>query len=338
MLAFLGRLSGVRAVTQRCAAVVGTRNFSSLGPALRRPSMLAFVRAMVERVQTQWQPARGQLIANDGKALTLRASLRQRCARMNHQTVGGGVVWAYMIQAARGCCPLKVLAVVRGAWHDTTLLRGVGLCARGPVYLMDRGFYCFALLEQWLAEGVHFIVRARQRSLVYQVLEQFSPPRRCGALQLELDARVVLGAGSAQGRPCVRLVIARLASGERLILASDRWSWGAERILAAYKQRWHIERFHRLLKETLGLAHLYSFAQNGLEFLLWTALLLALLLFASRAALQQACTIQVLATALRQARTMLGLGALWRRSACCASRARRKPCLNSLSTLQTFIQ
>jgi len=334
MLALLARLPGLRAVTQRCPRLVGTRNFSSLAAALRRPSLLRFARALVEQLQGAWRGQGGQLVALDSMAVTLRSTLRHHCAKSNRHTAGGGVVWAYLIKARRGVCPVQVLEIVRGAWHDSKILRTVSLCAHGPVYLMDRGFYCFDLLEQWLAQGVHFIVRVRERSLLYEVIEPCSAPRRIDALWLELDARVKLGGRTAKTHPCVRLIIARLASGQRLILASERWAWSAERILRAYNQRWQIERFHKLVKEALGLAHLYSFTQNGLEFLLWTALLLALLLFASATPEHAGWTIDTLREALRAARALLGLGALWRRNACITP-GRRK---SAKKKQQTIIQ
>jgi len=48
----------------------------------------------------------------------------------------------------------------------------------------------------------------------------------------------------------------------------DLLDWNAEALLEAYRKRWQIERFHRFLKETVGLAHLYSFQEAGLFLLL----------------------------------------------------------------------
>ena len=62
------------------------------------------------------------------------------------------------------------------------------------------------------------------------------------------------------------MITALLASGEKLTVVTSEMDWSAERVLEAYKKRWHIERFHKFLEETLGLAHLYSFGQRGIEF------------------------------------------------------------------------
>jgi hypothetical protein len=323
MIAFVGRLSGLRSVVERCGRLLGTQTFSSLSHALRRPSSLAFVRRLVEFLGDSHTPGWGKLVGVDGMALTLAATQRHQAKRCNRHTVGGGVVWSYAIRAGRGCCPVKVLKIVEGAWHDTTVMRGVELVARGPIYLMDRGFYAFDLLEKWLKDKVHFIVRARRRSLRYEVLKTVSPPRAIGKKRLVEDSVVRLGVASSRLRPVVRMVRALLPSGEELILVSDQMNWSAEAILAAYHKRWHIERFHRFLKATLGLAHLYSFHQSGLAFLLYTALLVALLVFLSAPA-GRIATIEVLHQYLRQTRRALGLGPAWKRNTSTRKRRRRK--------------
>ena len=314
LLAFAARLSGLRAVTRRCGSLLATANFSSLCPALRRPSSLGFLRRLVGHLEGR--PRGGSkeaLEAIDGMAVTLPKTRRHHCKKSNNATVGGGVVWAYMIDAAKGISPVKVLKLIEGAWHDTTVMRGVELIARGPVYLMDRGFYAFDLLERWLARAVRFIVRVREHDLVYQVLRTLSPPRQIADKQLELDAWVRLGGPHAKTYPQVRLIIARVASGERLILATERLKWSAERVLAAYRKRWHIERFHRFLKDTLGLAHLYSFDQSGIAFLLLTALLLALLLVLG-AREPRGETILILHAMFQAVREALGLATPWKRN------------------------
>lgn len=321
MMALVAHLSGLRETVTRCGPALGTNNFSSLSPALRRPSFLAYVKRMVGILEQQHQPRDGDLVAIDGMAVTLPATQRHNCAKVNDKAVGGGVVWAYIIDAAKGVCPVKVLKTVHGAWHDSVIMRKVSLIANGPIYLMDRGFYCIDLLAQWLHDQVRFIVRVKQRELKYDLLEIRRPARRYKGKHIALDAVVRLGAPDRKVRPVIRLVIAQLASGD-LILGSSQFDWSAEAILDAYHKRWHIERFHRFLKDTLGLAHLYSFHQNGLEFLIYTALLSALLLFFSDGG-PDGETIVVLRRILRAVRRALGLGTPWKRNTYSARRSKK---------------
>lgn len=333
MIAFVGRLSGLRAVLARCGHRVNTQHIGPLSTAVHRSSTLRFVQRLVGWLESTHKPGDEELVGLDGMALTLPKTQRHRCKKFNNKTVGGGVVWAYMVHAVKGVCPVHVLKVVEGAWHDTKVMRTVSLIPHGPVYLMDRGFYALDLLHQWLNERVRFIVRVRKRSLMYDGLERLSPPCRVGNKTVLLDARVRLGSPRAKRRPVVRLIRAVLPCGEQLILATDRFDWTTVRILDAYQKRWHIERFHRFLKDTLGLAHLYSFHQTGITFLLYTALLVALLLFLA-AADPRGEIIAVLRQMLRLVRRALGLETPWKRNTFSPRRTKRKTTSNTEKTVE----
>ena len=311
MAALVRRLSGLREIIQYYAHALATGNFSSLCPALRRPCSLRYVMALTARLESRHRPQRDDLVPIDGMAVTLPATQRHRCAKYNRRTVGGGVIWAYMIRAGRGVCPVRVLKVIEGAWRDATRMAGVALEARGPVYLMDRGFFSLVLIREWLAQGVRFIVRAR-RDAVYEVLKSLSKPRRYRNGRIELDARVRLGCPSTKAHPEARLIRAVIGK-EVLVLVTGEMRWSAERVLNGYKQRERIEQFHRYLKEVLGLAHLYNFSQSGLAFLLHVALLLAMLLSIGEPARGEE-TIAVLRRAIKQLRRSLGLGNPWKRN------------------------
>ena len=278
---------------------------------------------MVGILEAHHTPGEGDLVALDSMAVTLPKTQRHRCAKRNSNTVGGGVVWAHMVEAPAGTCPVKVLDVRDGAWHDSRVIRGVTLEAEGPIHLMDRGFYALDNLQRWREQRVHFIIRARRRSLVFENVEIRGESRRAGDLVIEHDALVRLGGAQAKAHPVVRLVIARLPDGKDLILASGLWAWPAEDLLAAYRKRWHIERFHRFVKDALGLAHLYSFHRSGLRFLVHVALLLAMLLFVS-AVDAGGETIKTLYRALRDLRAALGLGTAWRRNTHTKRQSKRK--------------
>jgi hypothetical protein len=309
------RLPGLRAIVSRCGAQLGTSNFSSLAPALARASSLHFVQRLIERLCANSKPSRGELIAVDSMALSLPKTRRHACAKMNNNTVGVGVLWSLRLGVKKkGQSPIQIHRIIDGAWHDSTLIKSIAFIARGPIYLMDRGFYAFAALNHLLAQKVNFVMRARKRSLVYQALKTVSPPRRFGALTLTEDALVRLGASRAKSHPKLRLLRAHLASGEELILVSNLLTADAEELFAHYKKRWQIERFHRLLKETLGLAHLYSFKRNGLLFLLHVAVLLALLLILGHQKSPRCNVLEILLETIKSWRRELHLENPWKRN------------------------
>jgi hypothetical protein len=316
--AFVWRLSGLREIVERLGRLLGTGNFSSLCPALARPSSLRFVAGLFESLQDRRHAVGQGLIAIDSMAVTLPASQRHRCRKYNDKTVGGGVLWAFMIHTRRGSCPVRVLKTMAGAWGDTAQMAGVELSTRGPIYLMDRGFYALKLIEQWLCQRVRFIVRARGDA-VYERLKTLSAPRGYGkAGRIEMDAWVRLGSVNAKVHPRARMIRARVGE-QLLVLVTGLRHLSAERLLDAYRQRERIEQFHRLVKEVVGLAHLYSFSQSGIEFLLYTAVLLAMLLVLGEA---QGETITVLRRTLRNLRRRIGLGQLWKRNTFLTKRAK----------------
>lgn len=336
MIAFVAQLSGLRAIAQRCGALLGSQAYSSLPAALQRSSSLAFVKALVALLETTHEPGPDDLVALDGMAVTLPKTQRHHCKKFNNNTVGGGVIWAFQVNARKGKSPLRVLHVPQGAWHDSKVLRHVALVPHGPLYLMDRGFYALELVQLWLDQGVHFLVRAKNFPLVYQTLRTVSAPRTIGALTLTLDALVRLGGASAKAHPVARLIRTTLPSGEELILVTDQLKASVEVLLANYKKRWHIERFHRLVKDTLGLAHLYSFHQHGIEFLLYTLALLVLLLYFAHNN-PQGQTIVLLRVVLKTVRSQLGLGTPWRRNMHTRRKQHRKK-QGTKKNFKTFIR
>lgn len=315
MSAFVLRLSGLRDLVRFQARTLGTQNFSSLSHALSRDVSLRFVQHLVESLEGCHRPGSDELVALDSMPLTLPRSLRHRCAKVNRNTVGGGVLWSYALNAARGCCPVKVQKVIAGPWLDAGLMDDVALIANGPVYLMDRGFVNYRLIRQWLCDNVRFVLRLRDNT-VHEVLATLSRPRPYGSGRIERDVIVRLGSSTTEVQPIVRLIVARLrtrAGTQPLLLTTSENDWTAEQVLDAYKQRTKIEEFHQFLKQTVGLAHLYSFSQTGVTFLLYTALLLAMILFLSTDR-HGRDVLTAIRAQLETLRLHCGLGHPWRRN------------------------
>jgi hypothetical protein len=327
MKAFLCRLPGLREIAGQAAHLAGSCNFSSLSHGLARASGVKFLRRLIERLQGPADYQRGEFVALDSMAVTFGKGRRHRCKDFNNRAAGGGVLWSYRIKARPGTCPVRLIELMRGAWNDAHLMRGVALEPDGPLYLMDRGFYCIDLISEWLASKVRFIVRVKAKWLRYDVLSQLSPPRRLNSgWRVGLDAMVHLGSPARKTpRPRVRLIIAYSPTGEQFIYATSESRSTAGQVIDAYKQRWHIERFHRFMKDNLGLAHLYSFDANGLEFLILSALLAAMLLFTNADPDSQRETISLLQIALSAARQQLQVPSVWRRNILAVKRRKGRP-------------
>ncbi|MCE5229098.1 hypothetical protein LLG95_05825 [bacterium] len=171
------------------------------------------------------------------------------------------------------------------------------------------------LVARWIGEHVRFIVRAKRTKIRYEPLRTMGRPRRVGAVNIFEDAIVRLGRADRKVRPLARLVRAWLPTGEELILVSGMTCASAEYLLQTYCQRWQIERFHFYLKETLGLAHLYSFQQNGLAFLAQVAVLVSvLLIMAGDGDANGGLTVDRMRAALKRLRQLCGVYGLWHRN------------------------
>jgi hypothetical protein len=322
MIALVLGLPGLRAVAERGAGLLDGCNHSALSHALRRMSSLTMIEYLLDLLTPRHAPGPGDLIAIDSMPLTLPATLQHGCARITRDTVGGGVLWAFALNAARGVNPVRILKIIEGAWSDTPLMADVELAADGPIYLMDRGFYAIDLVAHWIRERVRFIVRAKRTKMRYEVLRTMGRPRRVGLLRIVEDAIVRLGRKDRKVRPIARLVRAWLPTGEELILVSSMTCASAEYLMETYRQRWQIERFHYYLKETLGLAHLYSFQQNGLAFLAQVAVLISVLLILDGDDADGGLTVDRLRAALKRLRRLCGVHGLWRRNTMCKGQHR----------------
>lgn len=316
MVALLHRFSGLREIAEKLGKTLGTTNFSSLSHALARESSLAYARGLVERLGQRGSSLAGRLVAIDSMAMCVPATQRHDCEKLNRKTAGGGVMWSFDIECAPGICPVRILKLMtKGAWNDSAQIRGVEL-ERGPIYLMDRGFFALPLISDWLAGGVRFIMRSRAKVGV-EALRQTGKPRDYvsgnktrGRILFDGVAR--LGAPRARAHPEVRYVQARIGEMTLTLVSGER-DWTAERILDAYAKRQRIEQFHRFVKETVGLAHLYSFSRVGIMFLLHVATLVsALLILGDEAA--RGDTAKRLREILQQIRNALGLAYVWKRN------------------------
>ena len=314
MMAFMTTTPSLESLGARCARWLGTSCKATLSYALKRRSSLRMVQALLASLGEGKQAKRGELIAVDSMPLTLPATRQHNCRKINRTTVGGAILWTFRLRAPRGANPVNILKIISGPWHDTQTIADIALEPRGPIYLMDRGFWSIGLIRQWLSQQVHFILRVNKQDFTYEMLALRGPRRPApnGATIL-CDGEAKLGGPQRKNKPTVRLVIAVLADGTDLILASDRFSASAEELLAAYKQRWQIEQYHRFLKDPIGLAHLYSFHETGIFFLAHVAVLLALLLFLGATA-SRATTIEIMHQAFEALRRSIGEGTRWKRN------------------------
>lgn len=161
------------------------------------------------------------------------------------------------------------------------------------VYVGDRGYEKYALLNSIVAAGSDDVVRVQQRSL--QVVEEHAVSHQAAAAGVVADQVVAVNRSHPSDATLnhrVRRVIIQLparAQGERrgkesastqdqLTLMTSLIHVPPEVIGAVYRLRWTIETFFRFFKHVLGLKRLFSNKPAGVQIQIGMAIIAALLL------------------------------------------------------------
>lgn len=326
--AFLFHCSSIQSVCGRYGKQLGTQCVSTISKALQKPSFLSFARSLMKDIQAPYKrTSRLQVWALDSMPVTLPLTQRGKATKCNNRCKGGGVMWSINLDAPSDTSPIRILKVMRGSWNDCRQVRDVKLIPNGPLYVIDRGFYSMNTMIAWGEQLVRYIMRAKKQYLDYEVLETISKPRKLASgIRIELDARVIIRTKQSKQSVEVRLVKAWLDDGTDLFLVTTLYSASAEHILKCYRRRDRIEKFHQLLKDTIGLAHLYSFEDTGIELLIEIAAMTAILLYLASGGRQaDEDTVRAIRRAFREIRRMLDLGTPWKRNTFTPTRKRAKP-------------
>lgn len=160
-------------------------------------------------------------------------------------------------------------------------------------YVTDRGYAKFELFNQINAIGSSYICRARDNSTpkILGDRELSQADRQAG---VRVDRDVVLGAHTSNKKtvatdhpvryieievpPHVRTGSKGSNCDGRLRLVTNLTEVPAELIAEAYRQRWLIELFFRMIKQLLGCRHLLSTKPAGVEIQMYLAIIACLLI------------------------------------------------------------
>lgn len=160
-------------------------------------------------------------------------------------------------------------------------------------YVTDRGYAKFELFNQINAIGSSYICRARDNSTP-KILKDRELTETDRAAGVVIDREVVLGAHTSNAKTVatdhpVRYieidVPAHVRTGRggnncdgRLRLVTNLMDVPAELIAEAYRLRWLIELFFRMMKQLLGCRHLLSTKHGGVEIQMYLAIIAYLLI------------------------------------------------------------
>jgi hypothetical protein len=163
----------------------------------------------------------------------------------------------------------------------------------GRMYVLDRGYAAYGLMQKIVDAGSSFVVRIKNNS-VFEVIEerQLSPD----ALNANVVRDAVVRLGGEQSckklNQPVRIVEVSCTphikgykigrggpeQGDTILIATDRLDLPPEVISLIYKHRWAVEIFFRTFKHLLGCRHILSQCENGIELQTYAAILACLLI------------------------------------------------------------
>ncbi len=162
----------------------------------------------------------------------------------------------------------------------------------GRIYVMDRGYAKYALLQDIVNVKSSFVCRIRDNA-VYEIIHENDLSQQAIEKGIVFDRIVELGSDSAEKKlKPVRIIAVKCnpntkrhhtARGgpqqkETLLIATDRLDLDAETIAAIYEHRWTIEIYFRFFKHILGCRHLLSHNQNGIELQMYAAIIACMLI------------------------------------------------------------
>jgi len=145
----------------------------------------------------------------------------------------------------------------------------------GTILLFDRGFIDYAWFNRLTTDGVWFITRVKA-DMRYKVIRSTTVQNDSEAVRDDLVR--MTGRRTRQKYPePLRVVTIEKATGERFQFLTNNMSLAPATIALAYKDRWEIENFFKILKQNLKIKSFLSTSPNAVWTQIWTAVIAMLL-------------------------------------------------------------
>ena len=176
---------------------------------------------------------------------------------------------------------LPAFAVVNTA-KESDARKAIEVCAGlkdGEIVVFDKAYVDFAHLHMLLKRGVFWVTRAKENMKWRCVKRRIKKPT--GNI-LRDDEIVLTNSKSRQSYPSrIRRVVALVEVKDKLVemtFITNNMTWAAGSICDLYKSRWSIEVFFKQIKQVLQLNSFLGHSRNAIQWQVWTALLVYLLL------------------------------------------------------------
>lgn len=176
---------------------------------------------------------------------------------------------------------LPAFAVVDSAkGHDST--KAHELCAglnAGEIVVFDMAYIDYAYIFDLSCRGIFWVSRVKDSMKLRCVKRNIKKPE--GRI-LRDDIVVIKNEGKRQDYPrqMRRITAIVEVNGEdrEMTFFTNNPEWAASSICDLYKARWNIEKFFKQIKQTLNIGDFLGHNRKAIEWQIWTALLMYLLL------------------------------------------------------------
>ena len=164
--------------------------------------------------------------------------------------------------------------------HDKK--KAYALCAgikSGEIVVFDKAYVDFEFLFDLQERGVFWVTRAKD-NMAFRVVKKRMKKRQGNVLR---DDEVVLKTSKSKTAYPQRLgmILAEVSvNGKwvKMVFISNNLQWAPQSICDLYKSRWAIEVFFKQIKQTLQLADFMGTTANAVQWQIWSAMLLYVLL------------------------------------------------------------
>jgi len=172
--------------------------------------------------------------------------------------------------------------VVVGSARESELAQARRLCASlqaGEIVLFDRGYHHLAHFWELTQKGVFFVTRPKTGLLLKVVRRR----RRPADPRILADEELVTTGSSVAGDYPARLrrVRAEVEVDGKICtmeFITNNFVWSATSVAELYRCRWQIEAFFKQIKQTLQLADFLGHSANAVQWQVWMALMVYVLL------------------------------------------------------------
>lgn len=164
-----------------------------------------------------------------------------------------------------------------------------GMLKTGLIYILDRGYERYRLMQQIVDAGSDYVLRVQLRSV--SVCENLPLSPEATAAGIVSDELVELGKSRTEVGQVThrvrRIIINEIGPGrqrtdrpssDQIVLMTSLLGVPAEIIAAIYRLRWVIELFFKFFKHVLGCQKLFSHKDEGIAIQIYCGLIAALLL------------------------------------------------------------